>query len=174
MKKIIAILILTTLAISLLACSNSGVEIPDGMQLASGSDVAYNLFIPGGWILTKENGIFGAYYSSSDKSNITMSSFYPEADMASIDDYWKKCKASYAETYKNFAAIEEEAQIILGEKAAFKYVFTADIDGVSYKFMQIIAVHNNMFYTLTYTSTAENYDLHLADVEKTISEFEFK
>ena len=94
--------------------------------------------------------------------------------MASIDDYWQACKSSYGETYKNVNIVEEDAQIVFGGKAAFKYVFSAEIDTVSYKFMQIITVHNNMFYVFTYTSTAESYDSHLEDVEKTISEFVFR
>lgn len=178
MKKIISIFLLLALGISFVACSGSGVEVPDGMQLASNGDVAYNLFVPGGWILTEENGIFGAYYSTSDKSSITVSSLYPDGDIVSIADYWSALEASYGETFKNFSVAEAPedgvSNVILGEKAAFRYVFGADIDGVSYKFMQILSVHNNMFYTLTYTSTAENYDLHTADVEKTVTEFEFK
>ncbi len=178
MKRSIALILGTLLALLLVSCGSSGVEIPDGMLLASNGDVAYNLFVPGGWIVTESGGICGAYYSSSDKSSITMSSYYPENGMTSIDDYWQKCKASYEETYKNFVLEEQPsentANAIIGEKSAFKYVFTADIDGESYKFLQIVAVHDNMFFTLTYTSTAENYASHMADVEKTIAEFEFK
>lgn len=178
MKKFNAVLILLALMLSLIACSNSGVEVPEGMQLVSSDDVAYHLFVPGGWIPSESNGICGAYYSSSDKSSITMSSFYPEGDMFSINDYWQTCEASYTETYKNFVLEEKPkdnaSNAMLGEKAAFKYVFTADIDGKSYKFIQIVTVHDNMFYTLTYTSSAENYASHLEDVEKTISEFKFK
>ncbi len=174
MKKIIALFLIFVVCLLTASCSAKNVDVPDGMQLASGSDVSYNLFVPGGWIIAEGNGINGAYYSSSDRSNITVSSFYPEAGMESIADYWNACKESYGETYKNFSSVEEETQLILGEKASLKYVFTADIDGVSYKFMQVITVHDNMFLTLVYTAEAEKYDSHLADVEKVISEFEFK
>ncbi|MEE0968516.1 MAG: hypothetical protein U0M06_04000 [Clostridia bacterium] len=174
MKKLISVFILLCLALTFASCTGTAVDVPKGMQLASGEDVSYNLFVPGGWITTSENGICGAYYSSGDKSNITMSSFYPEGDMESIADYWEKCKASYAETYKNFRLEEEEANVIIGERSAFKYTFSADIDSKSYKFMQIITVYDNLFYTLTYTAEADKYDAHLSDIEKVISEFEFK
>ncbi|MBQ8208758.1 MAG: hypothetical protein IJZ89_08505 [Clostridia bacterium] len=178
MKKFISVLILLALGTALIACSSSGIQVPDGMQIASSGDVAYNLFVPGGWILTESNGICGAYYSTSDESSITVSSLYPDGEMLSISDYWSTLEASYTETFKNFSIVEapeaDASNVILGDKASFKYVFTADIDGESYKFMQILSVHNNMFYTMTYTSTAENYDSHLEDVEKTITEFKFK
>lgn len=178
MKKTVSVFFVLALVIALGACSGSGVVAPKGMQVASNDDVAYNLFVPGGWILTEENGICGAYYSTSDKSSITVSSLYPEGDMLSINDYWSTLEASYKETFKNFLLLDSpennESNIILGEKSAFKYVFSADIDGISYKFMQVITVHGNMFYTLTYTSSADNYENHLEDVVKTISEFRFK
>ncbi|MBE6538042.1 MAG: hypothetical protein E7671_01075 [Ruminococcaceae bacterium] len=173
MKKLTVLFLILALALSLASCSGDA-EIPKGMQIASDEGVAYTLFVPSSWILTESSGIYGAYYSSSDRSSVNVSSFYPESDMASIDDYWSTCKASYAETYKNFSVISEAEQTLWGEKAALKYVFSADIDTVSYKFMQIIAVHNNMFYTFTYTSTPENYDSHYEDVDKMITEFIFK
>ena len=173
MKKIL-ILTFVLLVFLFSSCSKSGATVPKGMQEASGKDVAYDLFVPGGWIITESDGICGAYYSSSDRSSITMSSIYPESDMASIEEYWSTCKTSYNETYKNFEASEEQTEILMGEKTAYKYVFSADIDGTSYKFMQVITAHGGKFYTFMYTSTVENYDAHLSDVEKTLSEIIFK
>jgi hypothetical protein len=178
MKKIICALILISLVICVSSCSGSGVEIPDGMQLVSTGDVAYNFFVPGGWVPTENNGIFGAYYSNSDKSNMTVSSLYPTDELMSIGDYWKALEASYSETFKNFEIIEapenNETNIIFGERGAFKYVFSADIDGESYKMMQILTVDGSLFYTFTYTAKADLYESHLADVEKAVTEFEFK
>ncbi len=174
MKRIIAFLMLVSLTLSLIACSGNSENVPDGMQAASVEGAKYDLFVPGGWIVTAENGISGAYYSNADKSNISVSCFYPEENMASIADYWARAKESYINTYKNFEATEEEIQTILGEVAAYRYVFSADIDGKSYKFMQIVTVHDNMFYTLTYTAEADKYELHTEDLQKVISEFKFK
>ena len=67
MKKIIFALVLISLVLTFSSCSGSGVEIPDGMQIVSKGDVAYNFFVPGGWVPTENNGIFGAYYSNTDK-----------------------------------------------------------------------------------------------------------
>lgn len=170
MKKIISILLLLLLSLSLFACGGDK-EVPDGMQKASGDDVAYSLFVPGGWILLDTDGMNGAYYSSSDKSSITVSSYY--GDFYSIDEYWQASKESYERTYKSFAVETEEEAIVFGGKNAFKYVFCAEIDGTEYKFLQIVAIHSNNVYVLTYTSEAETYESHMTDVEQTISEFVF-
>lgn len=171
MKKIISTILLLMLTLALFSCGNDS-GVPDGMQKASEDDVAYSLFIPGGWVLLDgENGLNGAYYSASDKSSITVSSYY--GDVYSIDEYWQKSKASYEETYKNFTVETEEEQVVFGGKNAFKYVFSAEIDSTEYKFMQIVAIHQNNVYVLTYTSSAENYESHMTDVEKTVTEFLF-
>ncbi len=178
MKKIFCALILISLVLFVASCSANNVEIPDGMQLVSSGDVAYNFFVPGGWMPTENNGIFGAYYSNTDKSNMTVSSLYPTEELMSISDYWTTLEESYKETFKNFTLIEapenNESNVVFGERAAFKYVFSADIDGESYKMMQVLTVDGSLFYTFTYTATSELYESHLADVEKAITEFEFK
>lgn len=173
MKRIIAFIIMAVMCFFVISCGKKS-DIPDGMQLASGEDVAYRLFVPGGWNLTLDDNVNGAYYSQSDKSSITMTSYYPETNIASVDDYWKACSASYKNVYDNFEAQEEASPLVFGGKNAFKYVFTATIDGTDCKFMQIITVHKNLFYILTYTSTAEKYDLHIEDVNSVISNFIFR
>ena len=178
MKKILCAIILISLVLLTASCSGSNVSIPDGMQLVSSGDVSYNFFVPGGWIPTENNGIFGAYYSNTDRSNMTVSTLYPSGEIMSISDYWTTLEASYRETFKNFSILEapqnNESNIIFGERTAFKYVFSADMDGESYKIMQILTAEGSLFYTFTYTAMADLYESHLADVEKTITEFEFK
>ena len=173
MKKIISLALLLTFILSFASCGKDA-TVPDGMQRVSGDDVPYDLFVPGGWNPTSSNGICGAYYSQSDKSSITVSSYSPTGTMASIDDYWQFCLANYEGTYKDFEVEEESTPIVFGGKSAFKYVFRATVGGAEYRFMQIISVHANRYYLLTYTSDAEHYDLHTADVDKTVSEFIFK
>ncbi len=178
MKKIIFALILISLVISVASCSGNNVDIPEGMQIVSPDDVSYNFFVPGGWIPTENNGIFGAYYSNTDKSNMTISTLYPTDQIMSINDYWTTLEESYKQTFKNFSLIESpennKSNMIFGERASFKYVFSADIDGESYKIMQILTVDGSLFYTFTYTSKADIYESHLSDVEKTLAEFTFK
>ncbi len=178
MKKIICSLILISILLFTASCSGNNVDIPDGMQLVSSGDVSYNFFVPGGWVPTENNGIFGAYYSNTDKSNMTVSSLYPSSELMSINDYWTTLEASYKETFKNFELLEapenNESNVIFGERAAFKYIFSADIDGESYKMMQILTANGSLFYTFTYTAKADLYESHLEDIEKAITEFEFK
>lgn len=172
MKRFLSIMLVILSCLLLFSCGEKE-SVPEGMQKAKGDDASYSLYVPAGWTLISEGGMNGAYYSTSDKSSVTVSSFFPEDEMYSIEDYWNASKESYAETYKNFELLEENVSVVFGGKAAFKYVFGAEIDKVSYKFLQIVAVHGNMFYTFTYTSTEDNYELHIEDVEKTISEFVF-
>ncbi len=171
MKKIISFVILAALCLSITSCSKDA-SVPEGMQDASGDGVAYSLYIPTSWSRTTD--VDGGFYSQNDKSSITVTSYYPDADTISIEAFWNKCKEGYSETYKNFQIVEEAKELILGGKKAFSFVFSGELAGRNLKYRQIIAAHGDKFYTLTYTSTPENFDLHEAELQSVIDNFKFK
>lgn len=173
MKKISLLLALIMLLSSLVSCGKSS-DIPEGMQLASGDDVAYILYVPSTWNLNSSDGSNGAYYSQNDKSNVSVTSYYPDMDTLSVPEYFAKSEASYKNVYESYTLISGEKEIVFGNKKGLKYEFKGDIDGVSYQFMQIISIHDNRFYILTYTSTADNYELHLDDVDRITENFVFR
>ena len=171
MKKIISAIILTALCIALISCGNDA-GVPDGMQDVSSKGVAYSLYIPATW--NPSHDVDGGYYSQDDKSGVSVTSYYPELDTPSIAAYWEMCKESYGATYDNFKVIEEANEIVLGGKAAASYVFEGEMAGQTLKYRQIIAVHGDKFYIMTYTSTPENYDLHETELQAIIDNFKFK
>ena len=171
MKKLISLIILAVLCLSMAACGKDS-GVPDGMQDVSGDGVAYSLYIPAAW--NPSHDIDGGYYSQDDKSSISVTSYYPELDTPNIESYWNKCKESYGATYGNFTVVEEAVEVVLGGKAAASYVFTGEIGGTALKYRQIITIHGDKFYIMTYTSTPENYDLHKEEVKAVIENFKFK
>ncbi len=171
MKQIASIIILAVLCLTMVACGK-GADVPDGMQDVSGEGVAYSLYIPATW--NPSHDVDGGYYSQADKSSVSVTSYYPELDTPSIATYWEKCKESYGAAYENFNVIEEAKEVVLGGKAAASYIFEGEIAGQALKYRQIIAVHGDKFYIMTYTSTPENYDLHETEVQAIIDNFKFK
>lgn len=171
MKKFVSIILLAALCLAMAACGKDN-GTPDGMQDVSGDGVAYSLYIPATW--NPSYDVDGGYYSQDDKSSVNVTSYYPDIDIPTIAAYWEKCKESYSATYGNFKVIEEAKEIVLGGKAAASYVFEGEMAGQALKYRQIIAVHGDKFYTMTYTSTPENYDLHETEVQAIIDNFKFK
>ncbi len=202
-KTITLILALLMLTLTLASCQNGNVAVaPEGMKLASGDDVAYNLFVPDNWQITNGYGTYGGY--TSDAANINVSTYTatdigtkePEgttdaetttaADTTApqntdktareqyIDAYWDMCWKTYIKELNGFSAIEVDKKTELGGLLAKQYVYTAKYEGVEYKMQMTVTYSGGLMYILTYTAKAENYDAHLTEVEKIISEFKFK
>ena len=147
-------------------------KTPEGMKIASDNKIEYRLYVPKTWICKSDSGKSEAYYPESARSNVTMTSYSPNGEV-SIADYVASCKEEYAKSLLGYALVEETETILAG-KSAVSIVFTSNYDGVTYKQRQVILLYGGMFYTLTYTATAENYDLHTEDVEQIISAFTFR
>ena len=62
----------------------------------------------------------------------------------------------------------------LGGENARTYVFNASLGGNAYRFRQVIAVLDNMVYTLTYTAPVEHYDTYAAEVDSICANFVFR
>jgi len=146
------------------------VDIPEGMKLASTKERPYTLFMPDdGWSI--ERGANITTVSTSDKSNLTVQYTMPDGTDHDIQKYWDKC----IEDYKNVMTVGEEiskaTKKIGGVDGGIVGEFSGVSGGVEYRFKQAIVLKGDVFYVITYTATAENYDKHISDVNKMIDNF---
>ncbi len=73
MKKIIALLLLSVMLLSLAACGSGEEGAPDGMKLASNTEIVdYKLFVPEDWVVTASTGMTMAQVSLNDVSNVVV------------------------------------------------------------------------------------------------------
>ena len=177
MKKILCLLLVLLFTLSLVACSD-GDGTPEGMQNVSTENALFNLYVPASWIPTTAGGVSGAHYSSSDASNVTVTTYLPEGEMSAADYWTNVCLPSYRDggVLQNFAIVEASCKdTTLGGKDAKQYVFTYTLDGETYEVMQIIAAGGDMMlYTMTYSALSTKYAEHLEDVERIRAEFKFR
>lgn len=170
MKRIVALLLLSVLAVSLVACSKD--ETPDGMKNVAEETAKFYLYVPEAWIEQRE----GAMSPAGDGANVTAVSYLMET-YYTPESYWtEKCLPAYQSTFSEIVVDEalSGADMTLGGVNAKKYVYNATVGGVSYRILQAIAVLDNMVYTLTYTARAEHFDTHMADVDSICANFTFK
>lgn len=200
MKKIIIALLLLTACLFSVSCGASDkVDVPDGMKLASSDSDRFYLFVPSSWTVDTSHGGPYAYYSASDASNISANFYMPEAEVTDvtssdpdanttdadttstdsnprekyIDSYWNTFIDSMNATVKDFTVIDESETTLDGVYSK-QYVYSFKIDQTVYKCRMVVTYPaQNLIFCLTYTSTPENYDTHISEVEKMISEFKF-
>ncbi len=152
--------------------NDMSVKAPEGMKQASSDDKPYTLFVPDYWVV--KSGNITAAYVESDKANVSVMEYSPDASVITIDQYFEMCKTEYAKYMTEFTVKSESVESKLGKRLAYVYEFDGTVDGVRYSYFQAIAVGGSKLCILTYTATPETYELHRADVERMMSSFEFK
>lgn len=182
MKKIFAISLVLVMLFALVACANTADGAPQGYKIASNDELCtYVLYTPDAWV-TESND--SSYTMATITSGATLSVAKIEnVYERTVQEYWDKCKTEYT-FLQNFAVVEGEEGVQTtvgsGERvyACYRYIFTGDYAGTSYRYMQIFLVRNALadtgLYCITYTAKADIYDTHLPAVNDVLNAFYFK
>ena len=119
-------------------------------------------------------GTTTAYYSTNDPSNISATMFpLGEVDAKDpYDTYFASFEKQFADAFGTIENVES-ANLLLDGHAAQQYVYTATFGGIDYKFWQVICIRQGRAYTITYSSTVENYEQHTPDMQNTLEYFQF-
>lgn len=153
----------------------SDADAPQGMQLASGDDVAYRFYVPSDWKIRYDESIYSAYVES-DKTSVSVVPYMPEVSVMSVSEYFamsRKMMEGMAGV-DGLTLVSDSEKVMLGERESTVYEYRLRIGGVEYYYRQYIAAHRNMIYCLTYTATSETYDLHLEELDAIVGAFQFR
>lgn len=140
-------------------------NIPDGMKLVTGNDVAYRFFAPAAWQVSDAEAAALVYFSEEDRSNVSVLGYVPDTDGYSVADYWENTEKYYKDSLKDYTPTAEPREETMGGRKATVYEYTYSLGGVTYKCRQSVCVYSYMIVVMTYTALPENYDAHLTDVE---------
>lgn len=174
MKKLVSlILICVLLTLSFAACGKDTYSVPMGMKIASDTEIVdYLLYVPDDWTVDMRTGVTTAYHSVNDPSNISVTMNASKNPTGGFDEYFEELLSELEQSFTLVGEVES-ANLILANEAAQQYVYTAEFGGVEYKFWQVVCIHEARVYTITYSSTVENYEAHTADMQTALDLFCF-
>ncbi len=162
--KLILFAVVLTFALSISSCEKKGdFSAPAGMITASDEKADFYLYVPDDWTVDLSTKAAGAYYSESDPSSVSVISWELENTDTSLDEWWEINIGDVELVFDN-VNIEAEENITVDEIYGKKYIYTASLGEFEYKIMQVACIKNSVVYVFTYTSVAENFDLHTDDV----------
>lgn len=160
-KKILALICACIVMLSAVSCSNE-TDVPDGMKRVSDDNVAYDFFVYTNWLV--DDGVTNcAYYSASDRSNVSMSSYLPGKTHVMVEDFYQAALATYERDFNNFTLIEE-GRTKMHMFDAYQIVYTFTFGEDTYKVYQAMTLRDTTMYVFTYTSSPELYDSHMEEV----------
>ncbi len=146
---------------------------PEGMKLASTDERAYRLFVPESWVINRRTDATAAYASETDRSNVNVQMYMTSSNIETVSDHFAKLEATYKATFSSYTLISDE-EIKMDGVSAHKYTYEAVSGGEKFKIVQAIVRKGEMFYHVTFTSTPENFDKHISDVNKMIENFDIR
>lgn len=90
-----------------------------------------------------------------------------------INAYWDNFTSEANATLTSYN-LESFKETTLNNHFAHDYVYTHKTGGIDYKHRAVVTYYGGMIVCFTYSSTAENYDKHIADVDDMLAHFTFK
>ena len=97
-----------------------------------------------------------------------------DTGLDTLDLYMENVDKTLAGALPAYSKLTEPADTVLGGLAAKTYDYRAELDGTVYIFRQTVTVKGYDFFIFTYTSTEEDFDSHLEDVESILTYISFK
>ena len=162
MKKLLALLISIIAVLGLTSCGES--DIPEGMQLVTGSDEAgYYFYAPEGWVTFNSDGVASAYVSTANPTSVSFVEMTSEkikkaADWKCTEDGCKGVNLSTSEHYFLYHYFDEtdfpESMKLLGEGDVLFGNENAGAERCRY--YEFTYVHNDIKYTEDGKGTVEN------------------
>ena len=175
--RLFALALALCLALPIFAsCSKKGeFDPPTGWQAASDEQADFYFYVPDNWTVDFSTAAAGAYYSASDPSSVSVMAWeLPNTD-TSLDDWWELNREELEKVFDNFNLESEENMTLTADNLyAKRYVYTAELGGYGYRYMQVAALKGTAVYLFTYCSVEENYESHLEAVEDMLGFFIIK
>lgn len=184
-KSLISLIALLFSLILVLSGCSSDEGAPDGYKNVATDNESFRFYVPTTWVDNTPSGTSSAYYSSDDYSNVSFTCMVIEPGVTDTLETYKETAlkefAAVLPAFKEFASepkLDENGMEIAPpsidgrETLIFEYECTLGED--NYKYKQAVTMKDDFFYIFTYTSLAENYEKHLADVDQIISYVKFK
>ena len=147
---------------------------PEGMKLASNDEVAYLFYVPSDWTINRDERIFSAY-DSNDRTSVSVIPYMPDTSM-SVAQLWEMTEKSMKETAgEGFGLIEADTTSrTVGGKPTHAYRYFYTVGGQRYDYYQVILVHGDKLYSITYTALPEYFYDHLDELETILSNLVFR
>ena len=195
MKKLLLLFFVLSMCLCLFACGDD--EIPDGMQLASDTDIVdYKLFVPEFWTVYKSgNATTQAYVSDQDetRTNVLVMQWNVTENTSTIDKWWEeeyKPQVFKAGTLKEYSIEknkegQEGSAFTLDGKAAKRYTYTGRIAETFFKYDVVACITGGSIYVIQFTymqdkeltdgkPTFSAQETYAEDIQKILDNFRFE
>ena len=183
-RSLISLLcLMASLVLILSGCSGDGA--PDGYKNVANENDAFYFYVPTTWVSNTSGGTASAYYSSDDYSNVSFTCMVIDPGVTdTLETYKTTALKEFSALLPEFKEIAREEKLDengvkipdpdIADRETLIFEYECKLGEDHYKYLQAVTMKDNFFYIFTYTSLADNYDKHIAEIEEIISNVKFK
>ena len=168
-KALLSVLLVLVIGVSLISCSGSSSDVPEGMQSVTLADQPFCLFVPQNWTPNLSSGVSSAYVASTDTILVSARYFAAEEGLT-LESYMNDCAERYAQTYETFEKTSIDAALLGGEDA-LKLSFSLEQNQKKLTCFQISTVCRGDVISLYVYCDASLYETYKEDLNGIVKEF---
>lgn len=177
LHKVLALCLLLALLLptaALIACqtpADDGVNVPVGMQNATGNGSGYYFFVPSNWQVDHSTGL--TMVTVSLYSTVTLSLYITETDLT-VEEYFAASRADIEGRFTDFAFDAEAEMTTVGGNAALYYTYHGKYyTEKEYKTTQYLTKKDGHIFVITYTASPAEFDQYAEAVGMVAADFVF-
>lgn len=135
--------------------------------------VEYVITCPQGWSVLRNDGMVAI--RTQDGSTLNTGAFSVDNSVNSLDDYMKNHYfKDFDATVGTHSLVGEYVPLTVdGRYSALRCEYTATVNGVLYRFSQLLVSRAGYVYSFLYTAQDANFPLHTQDVEQIFNSITF-
>ena len=146
---------------------------PDGMKLASNSDVAYCFYVPVAWKVDVNEKIYSAL-SADGLASVSVVPYLPNGEITTVVGYFEENEKMLERVSGGGYEKLKEEKMKLGGGDAMCYDYTLTLSGETYRYRQIVGNYKGMIYNLTYTAKNADFDQHINEFDAIVNAFTYQ
>lgn len=167
----LALLLPTAALVGCQSPSEDGVNVPVGMQDATGNGRGYHFFVPEGWSVDHSTGL--TMVSVSLYSSASLSLYITESEKTP-EEYFAASREGIEGRFVDFVLDTEAEMVTMGGNAALRYVYHGTYyTEHEFKVMQYVTKKNGHIFVLTYMANAKEFDQYTEVVGMVATDFVF-
>ncbi len=176
-RRLLSLCLLLALLVpmgALVACQNPGedeVNVPVGMQNATGDGKGYYFFVPDGWQVDHSTGL--TTVSAGLYSSVSLSLYITKSERT-VEEYFADSREGLEARFADFTLDSEGEVCTVGGNAALRYAYHGKYyTEQEYKVMQYLTRKNGHIFVLTYTANPSEFDQYTEVVGMVAADFVF-
>ncbi len=140
------------------------------LQQNTASPLTIKATVPEGWVV-QEGSSTPVQYMKGTASFMAKTEYFSSSN---LDDVAKEAISIFKEAFDNVQVQGDVEKTQIDGRDARRFVFTADVYGITMKFLYVYVQVNNETYAITIGDMADTFDALSADYEKILSGIKFE